>query len=243
MATAAKEAGVPVVTGDTKVVERGKGDGVFITTTGVGVCRTASNCPGRSGAAGTMDPGLRHARRSRHGDHGERESLAFEPRSSDTAALHGLIAAMLESGAAIRVLRDPTRGGLATTLNEIAASRVGMMLDEKAVAGESGSCGGLRVPRPGSALCGQRGQAGGDLRAGMTPSSAPFRAALAMRCGIRSASRCQRGDDRQREFMPTMHPFRPDDDAHFGGKRIVDWLTGESVAAHTLAELLCVHPE
>ena len=135
MAEAAKAAGVPVVTGDTKVVERGKGDGVFITTTGVGVVRPGCELSGRNArpgdvilVSGTL------------GDHGmaimaERESLGFEsPIISDTAALHGLIAAMRASGAEIHVLRDPTRGGLATTLNEIARqSGVGMMLQEKAL--------------------------------------------------------------------------------------------------------------
>mgnify|MGYP003393973730 CR=1 FL=1 len=136
MAKASREAGVPVVTGDTKVVEQGKGDGVFITTTGVGVVREGVNLSGdlaKSGdkilLSGTI------------GDHGmailsQREGLTFSaPIVSDTAALHGLIAAMLDSGAQLRVLRDPTRGGLATTLNEIAKqSGVGMMLQESAIA-------------------------------------------------------------------------------------------------------------
>jgi len=135
MAAAAKEAGVPVVTGDTKVVERGKGDGVFITTTGVGVVP-----PGRELSGRYAKPGDVILVSGTLGDHGmaimaERESLGFEsPIVSDTAALHGLIDAMRASGADIHVLRDPTRGGLATTLNEIAKqSGVGMMLQEKAI--------------------------------------------------------------------------------------------------------------
>lgn len=133
MATAARMAGVPVVTGDTKVVERGKGDGVFITTTGVGALPAGVNFSGdqaRPGDAILVSGTL--------GDHGmaimsEREGLGFaSPIVSDTAALHGLIASVLHTGAAIRVLRDPTRGGLATTLNEIATqSGVGMMIEEK----------------------------------------------------------------------------------------------------------------
>ena len=133
MAAAAKAAGVPIVTGDTKVVERGKGDGVFITTTGVGVVP-----PGRELSGSRARPGDAILVSGTLGDHGMaimagRESLGFDsPIISDTAALHGLIATMLESGADLRVLRDPTRGGLATTLNEIAAqSGVGMMLQEK----------------------------------------------------------------------------------------------------------------
>jgi hydrogenase expression/formation protein HypE len=123
---------VPVVTGDTKVVEQGKGDGVYITTTGVGVVAEGAGLVRRPRPPRRPDPRFRQHRRPRHGDHG----AAREPRLrraivSDTAALHGLIAAMRASGAAIRVLRDPTRGGVATTLNEIARqSGVGMMLQE-----------------------------------------------------------------------------------------------------------------
>jgi hydrogenase expression/formation protein HypE len=135
MAAAATAAGVPVVTGDTKVVERGKGDGVFITTTGVGVLPDGLELGGhlaRAGDAVIVSGSI--------GDHGvavmsRRENLSFDaPVQSDTAALHGLVAAMLATGARLRCLRDPTRGGLAATLNEIAThSQVGMMLREKAI--------------------------------------------------------------------------------------------------------------
>jgi len=132
MATAAREAGVKVVTGDTKVVERGKGDGVFITTTGVGAVADGVSLSGdlaRPGDAILLSGTL--------GDHGvaimaQRDNLSFEvPILSDTAALHGLVEIMLATGAELHVLRDPTRGGLAATLNEIAGqSGVGMLLDE-----------------------------------------------------------------------------------------------------------------
>ncbi|MDP2169715.1 MAG: hydrogenase expression/formation protein HypE [Rhodocyclaceae bacterium] len=135
MAAAARAAGVPVVAGDTKVVERGKGDGVFITTTGLGVVPAGVELSGtraRPGDAILLSGSI--------GDHGmaimsQRENLAFEaPIVSDSAALHTLVAAMLETGADLRCLRDPTRGGLATTLNEIARqSGVGMLLDEPAI--------------------------------------------------------------------------------------------------------------
>jgi hydrogenase expression/formation protein HypE len=135
MARASREAGVPVVTGDTKVVEQGKGDGVFITTTGVGALPA-----GREIGGANARPGDAILVSGTLGDHGmaimaQRESLAFDSEIvSDTAALHGLIAAMLDSVPAIRVLRDPTRGGLATTLNEIATqSGVGMELDEASI--------------------------------------------------------------------------------------------------------------
>jgi hydrogenase expression/formation protein HypE len=135
MAKAANEAGVPVVTGDTKVVERGKGDGVFITTTGLGFLpegRSVSGHHAREGDAIIVSGTL--------GDHGmaimaQRESLGFESAIvSDTAALHGLVEAMFASGVNLHVLRDPTRGGLASTLNEIAQqSGLGMVLEEAAI--------------------------------------------------------------------------------------------------------------
>jgi hydrogenase expression/formation protein HypE len=132
MAAAARAAGVPIVTGDTKVVERGKGDGVFITTTGVGALPATLDLGGQRAQAGDaiLISGTL-------GDHGmaimsAREGLGFTaPIVSDTAALHGLIADLLATGVEIHVLRDPTRGGLGATLNEIATqSGVGMMLDE-----------------------------------------------------------------------------------------------------------------
>ena len=135
MAAASREAGVPIVTGDTKVVEAGKGDGVFITTTGVGVVPDGLEISGDR--ARPADPILVSGT---IGDHGmavmsQRESLAFgTDLVSDTAALHRLVAAMVAAVPQVRVLRDPTRGGLATTLNEIATqSRAGMLVQEAAI--------------------------------------------------------------------------------------------------------------
>lgn len=136
MAGAARAAGVEIVTGDTKVVERGHGDGCYISTTGVGLLRHGivvsplHAMPGdRVIVSGTL------------GDHGMailsvREGLEFEsPIRSDCAALNGLIAAVLEAaGSQVHAMRDPTRGGLASTLNEIAAaSRVGIAIDENSL--------------------------------------------------------------------------------------------------------------
>jgi hydrogenase expression/formation protein HypE len=132
MARAAREAGVVIVCGDTKVVERGKGDGVYIATTGVGQLPPGdapSGAGARAGDAILLSGAL--------GDHGmailsQREGLSFDsPIRSDSAALHGLVAELRASGVAVHTLRDPTRGGLATTLNEIARqSRVGMVIEE-----------------------------------------------------------------------------------------------------------------
>ncbi|MFV5212351.1 hydrogenase expression/formation protein HypE [Azonexus caeni] len=220
MAAAASAAGVPVVTGDTKVVERGKGDGVFITTTGVGVVP-----PGRELSGRRARPGDVILVSGTLGDHGmaimaERESLGFEsPIVSDTAALHGLIETLLATGADLRVLRDPTRGGLATTLNEIARqSGVGMMLQEKA----------LPVKPAVNAAC--------ELL-GLDPLYVANEGKLIAICAAADA-----------ETMLTAmrsHPLGVDaaiigqvhaDDHHFvqmttafGGRRIVDWLSGEQL--------------
>ncbi|MBT3072067.1 hydrogenase expression/formation protein HypE [Rhodomicrobium sp. Az07] len=135
MAAASRAAGVPIVTGDTKVVEKGKGDGVFITTTGIGVVPEGVEISGdraRPGDVVLLSGSI--------GDHGiavlsKRESLTFETEIlSDSAALHTLVADMVAAVPGIRVLRDPTRGGLGATLNEIAQqSRVGFRLDEAAI--------------------------------------------------------------------------------------------------------------
>lgn len=135
MAAAARDAGVPIVTGDTKVVEKGKGDGIFITTTGIGVVPDDVDISGDRAR-----PGDKIICSGTIGDHGvailsKRANLEFETEiCSDTAALHRLVADMVAAVPAIHCLRDPTRGGLATTLNELAQqSRVGMRIVEPAI--------------------------------------------------------------------------------------------------------------
>ncbi|MDA8384344.1 MAG: hydrogenase expression/formation protein HypE [Betaproteobacteria bacterium] len=135
MARAAAAAGVAVVAGDTKVVERGKGDGLFINTTGIGVLRDGIEISAErarptdaiivSGALGEHGAAVLSAR----------GPLGFESTiESDTCALHGLVAAMVDAVPDIHCLRDPTRGGLATALNELAwASGVGMNLMEASI--------------------------------------------------------------------------------------------------------------
>jgi len=132
MRAACLEAGVLLVTGDTKVVNKGSGDQCFINTAGIGVIEHRWVL-----SADQARPGDRVILSGTIGDHGmavmsRREGLEFETEiESDTAPLHGLVAAMLDGIAEVRCLRDPTRGGLAATLNELAASSaVGIEIQE-----------------------------------------------------------------------------------------------------------------
>jgi hydrogenase expression/formation protein HypE len=135
MRAACREAGVALVTGDTKVVDKGKGDGVFITTSGIGLVPE-----GRSLSIHAARPGDRVLVSGTLGDHGiaimsVREGLEFETvLESDSAPLNGLAEAVLEACPRTRCMCDPTRGGLSSALNELAAaSNVGVVLDEAAV--------------------------------------------------------------------------------------------------------------
>jgi hydrogenase expression/formation protein HypE len=136
---AAAEAGVQVVTGDTKVVEKGKGDGLFINTTGIGLVPEGVDL-----SADRARPGDKVLLSGSIGDHGiailaQREGLEFETQiQSDSAALHTLVAEILRVTSnvtrEIRCMRDPTRGGVSSTLNEIAErSRVGIELVESSL--------------------------------------------------------------------------------------------------------------
>ncbi len=136
MRVAAEGAGVLLVTGDTKVVDRGKADGCFITTTGVGVVEHAGQI-----SADRARPGDVVILSGPIAEHGmaimaARADLELEtPVASDTAALHRMVLDVLATGADVHCLRDPTRGGIATALNELAQrSRVGIVLDETAIA-------------------------------------------------------------------------------------------------------------
>jgi hydrogenase expression/formation protein HypE len=135
MRAACDAAGVALVTGDTKVVDRGKGDQVFITTTGIGLVPE-----GRCLSIRNARPGDRILISGTVGDHGiaimsVREGLEFETvLESDTAPLTGLAEAMLQACPTIRCMRDPTRGGVSSALNELAdASQVGVRLTEAAI--------------------------------------------------------------------------------------------------------------
>ncbi|MGQ9571703.1 MAG: hydrogenase expression/formation protein HypE [Dehalococcoidia bacterium] len=147
MREAAAEAGVQIVTGDTKVVERGAADGLFVNTTGLGFLPPGVEIGGdraRVGDAIILSGSI--------GDHGiavlsQREGLEFEsPVASDVAPLNGLVAAMLAASPNIHVLRDPTRGGLATSLNEIAhQSGVGIHIEEPKIPVNDGVLGACEM--------------------------------------------------------------------------------------------------
>ena len=220
MAAAARAAGVPVVTGDTKVVERGKGDGVYITTTGIGVVPAGIDISGdraRPGdcvlVSGTI------------GDHGvaimsSRENLSFGTTiRSDTAALHELVAAMVAAAPGLRCLRDPTRGGLATVLNEFARqSGAGFHIDEAAIpvrpevgaACEFLGLDPLYVPNEGKlvAVCAPE-------------DAAPLLAAMRAHPLGREAARIGVVTDDPHRFVRMQTAF--------GGLRLVDTLTGEQL--------------
>lgn len=220
MARAAKEAGVPVVTGDTKVVEKGKADGVFITTTGLGVVPEGVHV-----SAERAKPGQAILLSGSIGDHGvailsKRENLEFETEiRSDSAALHGMVAAMVEAVPGIAVLRDPTRGGLAATLNEIArTANIGMMLDEAmipmkpdvAAACELLGLDPLYVANEGKLVC-------------LCDADDADRLLEVMRADPLGADAARIGtvidDDANLIQMKT----------GFGGTRVVDWLAGEQL--------------
>ena len=220
MADAAREANVPVVTGDTKVVEKGKGDGVFITTTGIGVIPEGINISGDR-----AEPGDVILVNGSMGDHGvaimsSRENLEFETTiESDSAALHTLVADLIAAAPDIHCLRDPTRGGLATTLNELTQqSAVGMSIRET----------DIPVKPAVSAAC--------ELL-GLDPLYVANEGKLICICKKQDADL----------ILQTMqsHPLGKDaaiigeviEDEHgfvqmqttFGGSRIVDWLAGEQL--------------
>ncbi len=220
MARAAVTAGVPVVTGDTKVVEKGKGDGVFITTTGVGVVPEKLTISGDRARPGDMILVSGDI-----GDHGvaimsSRENLEFDTQiESDSAALHTLVAAMVEAVPDIHCLRDPTRGGLATTLNELAVqSGVGMRLIEDAIpvkpavnaACELLGLDPLYIANEGKLICICPAQDADRLLTVMKAHPLGQRAAIIG------------------EVVEDAHGFVQMETA-FGGSRVVDWLAGEQL--------------
>lgn len=221
MGEAARKAGVAIVAGDTKVVERGKADGVFISTAGVGLAPD-----GLELSANRARPGDMVLVSGSMGDHGVavmscRENLQFETDLvSDSAALHDLVAAMVAAcGPSLRLMRDPTRGGLAATLNEIAhQSNVGVRIEEEAIpvkpevaaACELLGLDPLYVANEGKLVAIVAPDAAQDLRA--TMRAHPLGAGAAI-IG---------------EIVEDEHNFVQMTTA-FGGGRIVDWLSGEQL--------------
>jgi hydrogenase expression/formation protein HypE len=221
MGTVARAAGVHIVTGDTKVVERGKADGVFISTTGIGVIEEGLDL-----SADHVRPGDRVIVSGALGDHGvavmsKRHDLRFETQIvSDSAALHGLVAAMVAAGGAdLHAMRDPTRGGLAATLNEIARQAgVGFRIHEEAIP----------VKSEVSAACELLGldplyvANEGKLVAFVAPGSAQaVLAAMRQHPLGRDAALIGEAVDDERRFVQMT--------TGFGGDRIVDWLAGEQL--------------
>ncbi|MFZ5609643.1 MAG: hydrogenase expression/formation protein HypE [Pseudomonadota bacterium] len=222
MARAARATGVAIVTGDTKVVERGHGDGVFINTTGLGIVPGHVVNPPSSVRAHPGDAVLVSGAIGLHGVAilAARADLPLEaPVASDSAPLHDLVAAMTAAVPDIHVLRDPTRGGLATALNEIAWSAgVGILLDEALIP----------VPRPVAAAC--------DIL-GLDPLYVANEGRLIAICAPDQADRLL--------AVVRSHPQGQDaaiigavvEDGNrcvemktrFGGRRLVDWLSGEQL--------------
>ncbi len=218
MAQAAEKARVKIVTGDTKVVERGKADGLYINTAGVGALNPAYDWSVRH-----IKPGDAVLVSGPIGDHGVavmgcRMDLSFaEPIVSDTACLAGLIAAMAASGAEIHAMRDPTRGGLGSTLNEMAqAAQCGIRLAEEAIPVRAAVAGACEI-------------------LGLDP--------LYVACEGRLIAFCKEADAERLLAAMRAHPNGAEaaiigkvvDDPHgfvemtttLGGRRMVDWPAGE----------------
>jgi len=202
------------------VVERGKGDGVFITTTGIGVIPEGVQISGSQAQAGDVviisGP---------IGDHGiailsSREGLEFGTQiQSDSAALHGLVKEMVHAVPEIHCLRDPTRGGLATTLNEIARqSSVGMQIKEADIvvhAEVKGACellglDPLYIANEGKLIC-------------ICPAAFADKLLTVMQAHPLARNAAQLG-----EVVPDERPVVVMQ-TQFGGQRVVDWLAGEQL--------------
>lgn len=220
MASAATAAGVMVIAGDTKVVERGKGDGIFITTTGIGV--VPQDVDIRADRAAPGDAVLVNGTL---GDHGvavlaSREGLGFETDiRSDSSALHGLVAHMIAAVPDIHVLRDATRGGFAAVLNEIAAqSRVGIHVREEAIPVSTavrGACellglDPLYVANEGKLVAFCSADDAEALLTAMRAHPLGRHAAIVGRC-----------TDDPHHFVQMQ--------TSLGGNRIIDWLAGEQL--------------
>lgn len=224
MGAAARAAGVPIATGDTKVVERGHGDGVYIATTGIGVVPHGVEI-----APARIAPGMAILLSGTLGDHGvailsRRQGLEFGTEiQSDSAALHRMVADMLEAAPQIACLRDPTRGGLSATLNELAESAgVRMRIEEAAlpvlpqVAGACELLGldPLHIANEGKLVC-------------LCPEEDAARVLAIMRRHPEGANAARIGTVGPRAAPGT--PGLLTMTTLIGGTRVVDWLAGEQL--------------
>lgn len=220
MAKAAREAGVRLVTGDTKVVDRGKGDGIFINTAGIGVVP-----PGVSVAPGRVRPGDRILLSGDLGRHGiavlsVREGLSFGGDVvSDAAPLHEVVADLLRNGVDVHCLRDLTRGGLASALNEIATSaRVGMVIEERRIPVREAVRGACEILGLDPLYVANEGKLIAVCAAEDAP---PLLAAMRAHPLGRDAAAIGAVHADPHHFVQM--------ETRFGGKRIVDWLSGEQL--------------
>jgi hydrogenase expression/formation protein HypE len=221
MGAAAAAAEVPIVTGDTKVVERGKGDGVFISTTGIGAVPDGTMLSGDQAAPGDVV-----LISGSVGDHGvaimsSRANLEFETTIlSDSAALHGLVAEMLSAaGPHLKLLRDPTRGGLAATLNELAQqSGVGFRIDERSIPVKPEVAAACELLGLDPLFVANEGKLVAVVA--LEGADALLAAMRAQRLGREAAIIGTVVEDDERFVEMT---------TSFGGGRIVDWLSGEQL--------------
>ena len=221
MQRAAAAAGVAIVTGDTKVVDRGKGDGMYINTSGIGLLP-----PGVQVSPHRAQPGDVILINGRIAEHGiaimsVREGLAFETAlQSDSAPLHGLVADVLAAaGEHVHVLRDPTRGGVSSALNEIAASAgVGIRLDEASIPLGDAVRGACEILGLDPLYVANEGKC----------------VAIVARAAAEAALGAMRGHPLGREAaiigeVVADHPRRVVLRSRIGGQRIVDMLSGEQL--------------
>lgn len=216
----AKEAGIQIVTGDTKVVQKGGCDKIYVNTAGVG-----SIPDGVAISGANAKPGDKVILSGSIGDHGiavlsQREGLSFSTElKSDCAPLGGLVSAMLEASSEIHSLRDPTRGGLATTLNELAMqSRVGIKIEESKIpvrAEVRGACemlglDPLYIANEGKLVA-------------IVPPDAAEKVLVAMKTNKYGGDSVIVGE------VTAEHPGRVVMKTNFGTSRVIDMLTGEAL--------------
>ncbi|ANW03237.1 hydrogenase expression/formation protein HypE [Bradyrhizobium icense] len=221
MGEAARAAGVYIITGDTKVVERGKADGLFISTTGVGVLADGLDLSAEKARVGD-----RVLVSGSLGDHGtaimsRRQNLAFETEIvSDSAALHDLVALMVAAGgSSIRVMRDPTRGGLAAMLNEIAhQSGLGFRLQEEAIPVKPAVAAACELLGLDPLHVANEGKLVAIVAPDMADAVLAAMKAHPLGCDAADIGEAV-ADNHQFVQMST----------GFGGGRIVDWLAGEQL--------------